>query len=435
MRLARLEGAGLRDARGVIWRTGADVVGPLLFGFVYWCLRQAEERGIRRLYFIARDGQVLHKIAGQICSAWGFKIECRYLYGSRQAWRIPALRGIGPEELEWATPANHGLSVEHVLARLGLEPEPLAAVLLDRGFARQQWREPLAEAQLERLRQVLVLDEVQELAREAAARARTLLLRYLEQEGVFDGVRFALVDMGWNGNLQRCLGRAIGLGGHPDKAGLTGFYFGLTRAASVPEGHTMLDYWRQLPEAGHELGFQNISMFEMITAADHGSTTGYEAEGEGVRPLLAMPRNTAVLAWGLAELQTSILAFGARFVALAEKVRPSTADLQYVTRRLFELFYFRAVREEAEVWGRFPLTGQAIENIRGSVVPDLSTAQMVAALLDYRKRPDGWWPEGTLAVKPSFFLWLFLKLRRARILARTRLGARLENVPADARRL
>jgi len=39
---------------------------------------------------------------------------------------------------------------------------------------------------------------------------------------------------------------------------------------------------------------------------------------------------------------------------------------------------------------------------------------MLAALLDYRKRPDGWWMEGTLAARPSLFLWLFVRLREVR---------------------
>ena len=422
MRLARLEGAGLPDEKRVIWNTGADVVGPLLFGFVYWCLRQAVERGLKRLYFIARDGQVLHKIACQICAAWDLKVECRYLYGSRQAWRIPALNGVGPEEIQWAAPSHHGLSVEHVLARLGLEPELLQAILLEEGFAREQWREPLTEPRLECLRRVLLRDGVRELVCQAAARARTLLLRYLEQERMLDGAPFALVDMGWNGNLQRCLGRSLQLAGQADTACLTGFYFGLYGTASVPEGQAMLDYWSQLKEAGHGLESQNISLFEMITAADHGSTTGYEAAGEVVRPRLAEPRNAEVLAWGLAELQSSALAFSARYLDLAGQTSSSPADFQPVTRRLYELFQFQPARGEAEVWGRFPLQGQPIENIRGRVVPDWNVVQLVAALLDYRKRPDGWWMEGTLAAKPSVFLWLFLKLRRWRAESRSRLA-------------
>ncbi len=422
MRLARLDGARLAGDRRVIWNTGADVAGPLLFGFVHWCLQQARERGIQRLYFIARDGQVLHRLAGQISSAWGFNIECRYLYGSRQAWRIPALRGVGPEEVEWAAPSAHELSVEHVLARLGLEPEQLRALLAEHGFAPERWREPLTEAELGRLRRFLVLDPVGQLAAQAGDRTRALLLRYLKQEGLLNNVPFALVDMGWNGNLQRSLGRTLQIAGHTNTARLTGLYFGLYHTAIVPEGHTMLDYWSQLQEQGHVLEAQNTAMFEMMTAADHGSTTRYEDCGKAVVPRLAAPSNAEALAWGLAELHAAILAFGVRFLDVAGQTRPALDEFQYVTRRVFELFYFQPAREEAEVWGRFPLQGQPIENMRGRVVPDWGAGEMLAALLDYRKRPDGWWMEGTQVVKPSLWLWLFLNLRRWHAWLRPRKG-------------
>lgn len=414
MRLARLEGADLAHAQRVIWSTGADVVGPLLFGFVCWCVRQAEERGIQRLYFIARDGQVLQKIGELICAGWGLRVECRYLYGSRQAWRIPALGGVGAEELEWAAPRDHGLSVEHVCARLGLEPRQLEPWLRERGFPAAGWREPLSEERLQALRQILVLGPVQQLVKETAQRARPLLIHYLEQAGLFDGVPFGLVDIGWGGNLQRSLGRSLSLAGHPEAARLTGFYFGLRPRTPVPEGQVMLDYSSQL--AGPRPGWtpQSVSMFEMFAAADHGSVTGYAMRGEGVVPTLAEAENSAALAWGLRSLQSGICAFARGFLGIAGEARPPLAELQSVTQRIFELFYHRPERAEAEVWGAFPLKGQAIENIRGQVVPKWGTGQMLAALLDYRKRPDGWWMEGTLAARPSLGLWLFLKLRAAR---------------------
>ncbi len=427
MRLARLEGAGLPDAGRVIWSTGADVVGPLLFGFVSWCLRQAVERGIQRLYFIARDGQVLQRIGELICAAWGLQVECRYLYGSRQAWRIPALEGVGAEELEWAAPKDHGLSVEHVCARLGLRPLQIQRPLLDQGFAPAAWREPLSEERLQALRQVLVLAPVRQLVRETAERARPLLVRYLEQEGLFDGVSFGLVDIGWGGNLQRSLGRSLVLAGHPEAARLSGFYFGLRPHTLVPEGQVMLDYSSQL--AGPRPGWtpQSVSMFEMFAAADHGSVTGYAMRGEDVVPTLAEEENSAALEWGLRSLQSAIASFARGFLRIAGEVRPPPAELQSVTQRIFELFYHRPERAEAEVWGAFPLKGQAIENIRGQVVPNWGAGRMLAALLDYRRRPDGWWMEGTLAARPSLFLWLFVRLREAR--ERLRTGWRRSSTP------
>jgi len=136
--------------------------------------------------------------------------------------------------------------------------------------------------------------------------------------------------------------------------------------------------------------------------------------GDHVVPTLAEEANSAALEWGLRSLQSGICAFARGFLRIAGEVRPPPAELQSVTQRIFERFYHRPERAEAVVWGAFPLKGQAIENIRGQVVPRWGTGRMLAALLDYRKRPDGWWMEGTLAARPSLFLWLFVRLREAR---------------------
>jgi FMN phosphatase YigB (HAD superfamily) len=90
MRLARLARPAEATAREkVIWETGANIAGPLFYGYVRWLLAEARRRGLSRLYFVARDGQVLVKIAELAPSFGAAPVECRYLYGSRRAW-LPA---------------------------------------------------------------------------------------------------------------------------------------------------------------------------------------------------------------------------------------------------------------------------------------------------------------------------------------------------------
>src|SRR5699024_7318970 len=58
-------------------------LAPFLVCYVRWVLDQALQRGIKRLYFVARDGEVMYKIARQLKRP-GDDIEMRYLYGSRR---------------------------------------------------------------------------------------------------------------------------------------------------------------------------------------------------------------------------------------------------------------------------------------------------------------------------------------------------------------
>ncbi len=67
--------------------TGASLGGILLYPYVEWILMQCLQAGIERLYFIARDGYILKKIADIYIEEKQLQIQTKYLYGSRAAWR------------------------------------------------------------------------------------------------------------------------------------------------------------------------------------------------------------------------------------------------------------------------------------------------------------------------------------------------------------
>jgi predicted HAD superfamily hydrolase len=90
MRLARLEHRTADEREAVLWETGATVAGPLFYGFVRWTLAEARRRGLRRLYFLARDGQIFHRIAQAIQAVEPFGISCEYLHASRVLFSGPA---------------------------------------------------------------------------------------------------------------------------------------------------------------------------------------------------------------------------------------------------------------------------------------------------------------------------------------------------------
>lgn len=75
-------------------RIGVAYGGGLLYPYVDWVINTCRERGYRKLYFIARDGYVLKKIADEIIKANEYEICTKYIYGSRQAWQTKENREI-----------------------------------------------------------------------------------------------------------------------------------------------------------------------------------------------------------------------------------------------------------------------------------------------------------------------------------------------------
>lgn len=84
-----IENHSLRDTQKI----GASFGGWLLYPYVDWIVHTSAESGYDRLFFIARDGFVLKKIADEIIAAGHYKIETKYLYGSRKAWRAEEKNG------------------------------------------------------------------------------------------------------------------------------------------------------------------------------------------------------------------------------------------------------------------------------------------------------------------------------------------------------
>ena len=412
MRLARLKGHELAGAQRTIWDTGCDVVGPLWFGFVEWCLEQARQRGLRRLYFVARDGQILHRIATRIAARRTLPVECRYLYGSRQAWHLPSVDRVDDAMLEWLFIGPRFLSVEQVLGRLGLAPEQFAGVLHAAGLPRSCWRENLTAPQCLRLRELMRSPGLAgEIARRAAME-RELVIEYLEQERFFDGTRAAIVDIGWHGNMQRSLAGLLRLAGRPEATGLTGLYFGLLRRHRSGPDQVLLDYWPNDPAWKESIADQNLVLLEMLSAADHGSVTGFRKDGGQVVPTLNQEQNHGAVNWGLKTLHAAILAFCDTWLDLEPAANCPKADFQALTRELLVSLTRHPQAEQAATWAAFPHAADQLERHFENFAPSMSFPELVRAILRPQYRPLGWWMEGTQAIRPSLTLACYLHLRR-----------------------
>lgn len=85
-RIVRME-----NKLNAVERIGASLGGILLYPYVTWIIERAKKENIHRLYFIARDGYVLKKIADEIIEHQNLNISTKYIYGSRKAWRTDNL--------------------------------------------------------------------------------------------------------------------------------------------------------------------------------------------------------------------------------------------------------------------------------------------------------------------------------------------------------
>jgi predicted HAD superfamily hydrolase len=349
-RLCRLQCPETDPHKQVIWNTAASVIAPIVFGFIHWVLLEAQRRGIRRLYFMARDGQILHKTAQLICRKWGYDIDCRYLYGSRQAFHFPSIQDIGAVEYSWLFDSPEFLSIRIICDRVNLTPEQIATSLIEHGFSSESWDQNLTKPELTKLKAVFqdptVVGQVVELAktyREAA-------ITYLKQEGINDGVPFATVDTGWSGKSQRSLSKLLAIAKMRPQTGLHGFFFGLTGDAKFLDD-SMHAYFIHPDNYLEKYFLCDTQILELFFAADHGSTLQYIQESDRAVPVLRSLKNEEGIRWGVLIQQQAVLDFTEQLVASLRPQDCAIADYQWITETLLDLFIHAPRKEEAIAFG------------------------------------------------------------------------------------
>lgn len=407
MRLARLEQPPGTDRDAVLWDTGATVAGPLFYGFVRWTLAEAKRRGLRRLYFLARDGQIFWRIARAIEGAEPTGVECRYLQVSRLS-----LAGLAeldaPDALRWlAAPTGHFHSISQTLRQLGLD-EAWARQHLPAPHAAADFDANLPPADREALADWLLAPERRETVR-AALHARAAHARaYLAAEGVLAGEPIGVVDTGWLGSIHRNLELLLGNPGQP--APLPGFYLGLMPAGAKRPAGEMLGYTNQfaplpiLREESHKV------LIELMAQSDHGQVLGYQQAGNAWQPQLnaAGPVNLDEIR----RFQDAILAFVRRALATAADAAGAEDQYARIVIAGYRRFHDEPTAAQVRVFGFLPHADQLFEQRHATLVADFTGSELFAALRDYRLRPPHWWVAGQAALGHGGVLRAFRSLKR-----------------------
>lgn len=331
-------------------RLGAAYAGPLLTLYVWWLLEHARAQGLRRLYFLARDGQVLLQIARLLqASGCAPGVELRYLHASRQAWFAPSIVRWDAASLEAALDEPTGYADPAKLARrLGFDDE-------EQLFA--HW--PALRPELSNVRSVeqiagLIVRHVSAVdGLSHTAALRRTVLGYLRQEGLMDGMPWAIVDLGWRGRLQNALSRMLQSTGQSDA--VRGYY---VKLLSRPTDQAVAGRVHSWCEAGALPGPAHL--LELLCEADHGSTRGYRSDGTGmVRPLFDERPAPEVLAWGLADYRRGVAAFATELAAalpLLGQTVPTREALHAMAVAIGRELFGRPAVDVARVLASIPCT-------------------------------------------------------------------------------
>jgi predicted HAD superfamily hydrolase len=376
----------------------AGVAAPLLTGFVLWILRRAQKLGLKRLYFVSRDGQILLKTAQRLIKKLDFDCELKYLYGSRQAWILPSI--INADEKHFLRSLEleaHFLTLEAALERLSIRPEEIQADLHTIGLTETKWNTNLSHEERKALRTLIINNEnIKSLVLEKAKHSRKIALDYFWQEGLLDGTPAGMVDLGTKGTMHCALAEIVtSAGGTP----LTSFYLGY--------GKKELDnHFGQLEayffDKRNNTGFETkglVQALEIICSGDHGTVLGYKTTTDGIVPVLSEEVNQKVLDWGYLKVVESVCCFAENILLNKELLNP-WADVRSITLKAFETFWLKPNYEEASVWGSFLMEDGWGKQTKWLRIAESYKWQHLAAIVQKRQLQlrKHWWPSGALAL-------------------------------------
>lgn len=247
---------------------------PVLTEYVEWVLEEAVKDKKKRLYFLARDGYMMYRMAKKLVEARGLDLEIRYLKISRFSIRSAEYYFAGKAALNTLCVGGININFEKIMKRANLtEAESLHIARLA-GYT-ENYRTVLSCRQLCRLKKELSqIDQFFVYLKKHAGDCYHTTVSYLRQEGLFAGTSYALVDSGWTGTLQLSMQRVL----EHEKAGkvrLQGYYFGLyARPKGTDRGQYRAFYFGER-EVLRKISFSNC-LFETVFSAPEGMTCGYQ---------------------------------------------------------------------------------------------------------------------------------------------------------------
>lgn len=261
-------------------QAGYEMEGPLLVGFSKWLSHEIKTRGIKKLYFLSRDGQIMQKA---YVSIFGNEVETQYIYASRRAYIVPTLWMYGSmEEMISAMFFPRIGSIGAFIKKIGLESEYYVDVVSKYGYDIEMkyiYSDLFNQDSFKNL-----YEEIKDDIHTNSRKEYEILLRYLQQID-FIG-KIAIVDIGWHGNMQKALVKiCINAGISVD---IHGFYLGLNPNICFSEEEIKVFgflFQADKNESYFELQRNFTSIFEMMFTADHGSVKKFTVFDSKVIPV------------------------------------------------------------------------------------------------------------------------------------------------------
>lgn len=194
MRASRL---GSGNTPGAV--LASDFVASLYVPYVEWVLRESRSKGIQRLYFLSRDGYIMHQIAENLPHDG---IELNYLFVSRKAITGAYLCSDNASSRFMSIVDRNtliGKYVDVMLDKIGLS----SVELVDKyGISFAYKRIANKDQESDFLNKIFNDNQLSSDLQAKWKKEKDMVISYFNQEGLTEEISQAMVDIGWLGTTR-----------------------------------------------------------------------------------------------------------------------------------------------------------------------------------------------------------------------------------------
>jgi FMN phosphatase YigB (HAD superfamily) len=284
-------------AGSALYSFGYDVLGPALTLFVHNVAESAREEGIRKLFFMARDGFAMKKIYDilqtTVCTQPDFPTGT-YMCLGRIPVRLASVDHFTYAHISDAYPyiarfRGNDVSFGDILRSYGIEPAHFTRIARQCGVEMDKPIGPLTQEP--RLLALLESADFQETLRAKSDALRLLLRRYLDGIGFMGDKKVAVVDANAEGLTQSLLDRAFT--NDRDYPAVIRYYFNALKLdhdggsinLDLPQVRGIFSDWRKDSQTDQRLFFIFGMLIELFAHPNHGVTIGYRDVNGRVLPV------------------------------------------------------------------------------------------------------------------------------------------------------
>lgn len=247
-----------------------DFIAPIYVPFVYSILLDARKRGLKRLFFVARDGYILYRIA-EVFRADFPDIGLSYLWASRKSLYLPGLKDLSSDSLAEAFPAMSA-DVGQLLSLLHMSDYPLDMERM-KGMPAQEIANLLVHD-----------DQFMSVLAGRYEEQSTLAIEYFRQEGVTTPGS-AIVDVFGTRKCEYFLNNILARNGYNK---VHGYYYSVMWGRMLmADSYSSMMYVDRLRYGANDAYYtQKQSILEQyFSVTDQERTVGYRHEYGRVVPL------------------------------------------------------------------------------------------------------------------------------------------------------